>query len=405
MKRKKIYLLLTIIVLIGGTAIALSRGNVAIINGGSSSNNNETSPGKEGLATVQAEPGTITVKVDGPAVVEPYASREIRSKISGTILHAAEEGEHIAQGEILVRFDDADLKKDIQKAELDLEQARLDFRKSELILESAEEYVSEQEGLFSAGSITRAQLEKAREAAAHAELDRRAAGIKVDQNLLLLERAKEKFNETLIRSPFSGVVLKSHASEGELVNSGVPLLTFADLIRLRVLAEVDEFDIAKIEIGMPVRISADVLGADTIDSQVERVSPSAEIVNNISIFTVSALIPSKGNGEKLRPGMSADLSVLVDNDTGLVVPASAVSSVRGRDYLEVYEKGETLTKRVVAGASDGRNIVITDGLEEGAQVVVPKEAAFTLGTGGADESSSSGSSILPMNTPGSGGGR
>ncbi|MDZ7795350.1 MAG: efflux RND transporter periplasmic adaptor subunit [Spirochaetia bacterium] len=330
MKRKKIYLLLTAIVLIGGTGIALSRGNVSLISGESASENGENPPGEKGTSTVQAEPGTITVQVDGPAVVEPYVSREIRSKISGTILHAAEEGEHLAQGEVLVRFDDADLKKDIQKAELDLEQARLDFRRSELVLHSAEEQVAEQEGLFSAGSITRAQLEKAREAAAHAELDRRAAGIKVDQNLLLLERANEKIDGTVIRASFRGVVLNSQAFEGEQVNSGAPLLTFADLTRLRVLAEVDEFDIAKIEAGMPVRISADMLGAESIDSRVDKVSPSAEIVNNISIFTVSALIHSKGNGERLRPGMSADLSVLVSNDTGLIVPASAVSSVRGR---------------------------------------------------------------------------
>lgn len=101
--------------------------------------------------------------------------------------------------------------------------------------------------------------------------------------------------------------------------------------------------------------------------------------------------------------MSADLTVLISEDSGLLVPSVAVESVRGRAYLDVYEGGEIVTKRVTAGTDDGRNIVILDGLEEGALVVVPEVAGFTLSSSGAE--SSNGTSIIPIPTPGAGGGR
>jgi HlyD family secretion protein len=205
---------------------------------------------------------------------------------------------------------------------------------------------------------------------------------------------------TEVRAPYTGVVLTTEVGTGDIASSGTVLLTFADVSRLRVLAEVDEFDVGILEPGMPVRITADALGTEEISSTLERVSPAAEVINNISIFTVSSVI--RADQAPLRPGMSADLTVLVSDDTGLIVPSSAVSSVRGRAYLDVYENEEVVTKRVVAGTDDGRETVILEGLEEGALVIVPEAPGFTL-TGGTTDTG--GSSIIPVSVPGAGGGR
>jgi len=94
--------------------------------------------------------------------------------------------------------------------------------------------------------------------------------------------------------------------------------------------------------------------------------------------------------------MSADISILIQSDKGLVVPSKAVSRVRTRSYIKVFENGEIKTKRVTTGADNGISIVVLDGLEEGDLVVVEQAAGFSL----SNDTSSSGSSVIPISVPG-----
>ncbi|HUX19604.1 MAG TPA: efflux RND transporter periplasmic adaptor subunit, partial [Spirochaetia bacterium] len=98
-------------------------------------------------------------------------------------------------------------------------------------------------------------------------------------------------------------------------------------------------------------------------------------------------------------GMSTDISILIRSDKGIVVPSSAVSSVRGRSYIKVDEKGEIQTKRVETGADNGTNVVILSGLAEGDLVVVPSSGGLSLGS----SPSTIGTSVVPISIPGSGG--
>lgn len=94
--------------------------------------------------------------------------------------------------------------------------------------------------------------------------------------------------------------------------------------------------------------------------------------------------------------MSADISILIQSDKGLVVPSKAVSRVRTRSYIKVFEDGEIKTKRVTTGADNGISIVVLDGLEEGDLVVVEQAAGFSL----SNEPDSAGSSVIPISVPG-----
>lgn len=125
----------------------------------------------------------------------------------------------------------------------------------------------------------------------------------------------------------------------------------------------------------------------------------AEVINNISIFKVSTLLDNRDG--KLKPGMSADISILISSDKGIVLPSKAVSTVRTRSYVKVYEEGEIKTKRVTAGADDGINIVVLEGLAEGEIMVVPGTgmAGFSL-TGSSQ--TTSGTSFIPISVPGTG---
>jgi len=390
-KATKIILTLAVVlVLAGGGFTAYS------LMGKSS---DEVEEGTTQILTVEAALGTVSVRVEGPSIVEPYLVQDIRSRTSGVVISVPNEGDKVTAGSTIIRFDTTDMESAIRQADLNLEQSTLDLKKAELALDKARKDLADKKRLADQGAVAAGQVTEAQEAVDNAELAVDSARVKVSQSELALDKAKADLADAAIAAPFSGVVLESNARIGDTVNSGAVLLTIADVSRVRLWAEVDEYDIGKVAEGMSVSVTSDAISDETFKSKIERISPAAEVVNNISIFKVSTVL--KNDDGLLRPGMSADMSILISSDKGLIVPSKTVSTVRDRSYIDVYENEEVVTKRITIGADDGVNTAVLEGLDEGALVVLPETAAFTLTSG----TSSTGSSIVPITVPGTGGSR
>ena len=203
MKTKKnrtvLWIIIAVIVLAGGAAAYwfLIRDGAEEVAEGT----------EETISVMEAMPGNVSVRVEGHSVVEPYRIQEFRSQVSATVLRAPGTGDVVEAGSVLVEFDGTDLRTAVRQAELNLTQAELDVDRAEL-------------------SLTRAQGD---------------------------------LSAIVIRAPFSGVVLDSQVVIGENANPGTLLLTLADVSRVRLSAEVDEFDIGKIQPNMQVEITC---GAD-----------------------------------------------------------------------------------------------------------------------------------------------
>jgi len=355
--------------------------------------------GEDMPAAVEAVPGSVSIRVEGPSVVEPYQTRNIRSSIEGIVVMASEEGDSVEQGRVLISLEDSDMERALQQAKINLSKAELNRDRDSTNLQKAEKDLADTRQLFTSGAVSGEQVSIAEAAANTALFNLNSSKLDVSQAALGLEIARKNLENIHIRAPFSGVVLSADVMPGDMVSKGSALLLFVDLSRVRLKAEVDEFDIGKVQAGQKVTVTSDSLGDEKLGSKVERISPGAEIINNISIFTVSTVINNKDG--ILKPGMSADLSILISSDKGLIVPSKAVTSVRTRSYVKIYVNEEIETRKVTAGADDGVNIVVLEGLEEGELVIIPVAPGFLLTS---TTSTSSGSSIIPVQVPGSGSG-
>ncbi len=393
MKRKKTWIVLLIavaIILIGGGIWYLTYNKPAA---------ETVAQGEEQILTIEAKNGSVSVRVEGPSVVEPFLTQTIRSAIEGVILSGASEGDAFNKGDLLIRFDSLDKDKAVKQASLSLSQAVLNRDKARDNLALSQTDLSSKKALFESGAVSKDQVDAASRAVSDGEYARKSAELAVALAALALDTARQELTNTAVKAPFTGVVLSSDLAPGDLINKGAALITYADLSRVRLVAEVDEVDISKVIKGQGVTITSDALGGEILKSKVEKVSPAAEVINNISIFKVSTLLDNRDS--KLKPGMSADISILISSDKGIVLPSKAVSTVRTRSYVKVYEEGEIKTKRVTAGADDGINIVVLEGLAEGEIVVVPGTgmAGFSL-TGSSQ--TTSGTSFIPISVPGTG---
>ena len=358
----------------------------------------EDSTGQEMLA-VEAKPGSVSVVVEGPSVVEPYVLQTVRSRIDGVVIKSPIEGDFFSEGDVMVRFDSSEQQKAVRQAQIVLEQARINREKADNTLKKAETDLSNKQKLFKSGAVPQEQVDIAKNDLDTAVNSLKLTNLSVSQAVLSLETAEADKAATVVRAPFNGVILSTDLNPGVLVNRSAELLIIADLSRVRLRAEVDEYDINKIQTGQSVFITGEAIGDKPLTSTVERISPAAEVINNISIFKVSTVLDNKAG--LLKPGMSADISILISSDKGLIVPSRAVSTVRNRSYVKVFEEDEIKTRRISVGADDGINVAVLDGLEEGEMVVVSSSGGFSLTT----SKDSVGTSVVPITVPGTGGTR
>jgi HlyD family secretion protein len=352
------------------------------------------------IMTVESTEGNVRVTVDGPGSVLPYRAVTVRSGVGGVVTAAPETGDRVAAGQVVVRFDTSDLAAAIRQGQLNVTQAELNDERARVALEQAEAELAKTERLAESGATTREAVEQARAGVANAAFALRATSLAVEQARLALEGAQDNLEKATVTAPFSGVVLESGVTAGDMVGSAASLFVLADLSRVRVEAEVDEYDIGRVAPGMNVVVTGDALGDESRSSRVERISPSAVVVNNIPIFTVTAVVDNSDG--RLRPGMNTDLTIMISSDKGIVVPSKALSTVRSRSYVDVHADGEVVTRRVTAGADDGVSVVILEGLDAGELVVLPTASTLSLTSG---TTTVAGSSIIPINVPGTGGSR
>jgi RND family efflux transporter MFP subunit len=353
-----------------------------------------------GPATMEAKKGSVSVVVEGAAIMEAYQQVTLRAAGNAVLTSIKRSGQPVEKDGVVATLDDSSLKNSRSQAELSLMQAELDAERARLALLRARKDAQDTKALVESKAASQDKLELADETAKNAEIASETAEVKVRMARLTLDKARLEAAGAVVRAPFAGTVLKTFAEAGDLLGTNNPIALFGDVAWLRLTAEVDEFDIGKLAVGQQVTISGDSIGEESLRSRIESISPIAEIVNNISIFTVSAVVQNEAG--TLRPGMSADFSILIQSDKGLVVPSKSVSTVRGRSYIDVLENGEAVKKRVEIGANDGVNLVILSGIEEGELVIIP--GAVPTGAVAAPAASATAEkSVLPITIPGSGG--
>ena len=253
--------------------------------------------------------------IAGPGRVEP-ASEDIKigSELSGRLkIVNVEEGDAIHRGQVLAELENADYRAEVESARANVVAKDAALRKvvngarhqeraeawssvneAKAVMENAQSELARRQELFSAGVVSREELERyAREADVakakydtavqqHALVDDHAR--EEDQSLAeadlklakaQLEESEARYEKTFIRSPIDGTVLRKHHRNGESVSNSSttpdPVLTIGDRKALRVRVDVDETDVSKVSVGQRAYVTADAYGQQKFWGHVVRV--------------------------------------------------------------------------------------------------------------------------------------
>jgi len=295
------------------------------------------------LARAQAQLEQLKAQ---PRAVDVAAAEQRVDEMELEISRAAAEQERLASG--VVASDIADAQAQLESAEAERKAARIDYdelqdelendlvedwegERAALRLRAARESLdAAQLGLAYARGSASARLDEAeagvraaeaRRDVAQAQLDQVMAGAseeevalaetEVEQAQIALEEARLRVERCERRAPFDGTVGSVQVRRGQQIRRGAPVVTLGDLSTLRVeTTDLDEIDVAKIEVGQSVDVTFDAFPDRVFEGHVIRINPMAEPggggVNYTAIIELEELAP------EIRWGMTAFVDIHVE---------------------------------------------------------------------------------------------
>ncbi|MBI3611469.1 MAG: efflux RND transporter periplasmic adaptor subunit [Nitrospirae bacterium] len=298
--------------------------------------------------------GDILDRIAARGKVEAKTTVDLAGKVDGRIQTiAAEEGEKIKRGQVVITLDDDYAKAAVSQARAELKDAELNYARSRRLLES--------------------------KAVSTAEFDE--AAVKRDLARAHLEMADALLNDMHIASPISGKVITKYREAGESIKAGVPILTVADASVVRVRAEIDEDDIGRLALGQSAAITSDAYPGRVFTGKVieigERVGKRAIKLEDPSKITDTKVLEAKielpeAVKADLKLGMTVDLKIeVIRRDHVLKLPRRAIRQDAEGYYVAVVKNDRWEVRRVAPGAQDRWDVEILQGLKEREKVVMP----------------------------------
>ncbi|MGK7881542.1 MAG: efflux RND transporter periplasmic adaptor subunit [Crocosphaera sp.] len=236
-----------------------------------------------------------------------------------------------------------------------------------------------QEALQAQAAMAEAQIQvEERKQTAQIEIARLEAAAEAAK--AQVEQVVIQFQDTAIRAPFDGTVTQKYANPGAFVTpttsaSSTASATSSSIVALarglKVVAKVPEVDIAMIQQGQPVIITADAFPNQVFQGKVVLIAPEAVVEANVTSFEVTIAIGPTGQ-EKLLSRMNVDVKFLGQEiSNALVVPTVSIVTKNGETGVMVADENEKPQfKPVTIGQVLDEKTQILSGLSSGERVFI-----------------------------------
>jgi HlyD family secretion protein len=271
--------------------------------------------------TVAVAKRDIRVAVEAAGQIEPALTVELKSKASGQILElSAETGQRVEAGTLLVQIDKRNPRNSLAQAEAQLEAAR------------ARRAIAEAQNRRSAKLLAERIINEVDHEQSQLEL----ANAKADvvRSSVAVETARIQLDDTDLRAPITGTIIEKLVEKGQVISSpimdvggGTLMLKMADLSSVQVRALVNESDIGKITPGLAAVVTVTAFPNQPFTGTVLKVEPQASADQTVTTFAVRIVLGNESG--LLRPGMNADVAILITERKGvLAIPTTALRTDR-----------------------------------------------------------------------------
>jgi RND family efflux transporter MFP subunit len=308
------------------------------------------------VTVARAEIRPMTRSVSGNGSVVAWQELAIAAEVSGlrAVEIAADEGDQVHRGQVLVRFDDAVLAAQVAQVEAAIAEG-------EAALQIARSDYGRGAELLRGGSIAAQVVDQRQSAARQAEARLLAARAHRQEVIARLAQAR-------VLAPADGVVIRRSIQLGAVTTEGQEMFRLVRDGRLELDAKVPELDLAAVQPGQAVRV---VHGNWEVRATVRAVAPM--IATDTRLGIVHIALPADS---PLRPGMFARAEIRLDAAPALVVPQTAIVFRDDAPAVFVQNTDNSVSlRRLTTGARSNGLVEISGGLQAG-ELVVTSGAGF-----------------------------
>jgi HlyD family secretion protein len=349
--------------------------------------------GKPQYKTATVQKSDLDAKVTATGTVNAVTTVLIGTQVSGTINTLyVDYNSPVIKGQLLAQIDPATIQAQVDQAGASLLNAEANLKKAQSSLLDARRAYVRNKQLMDKDFIAQSDLDTSETNAQGADAQVDAAKAQVLQSRAALSQAQTNLRYTKIVSPVNGTIISRSIDVGQTVAASFQtptLFTIAqDLTKMQIDTSVDEADIGKVKVNQDVRFTVDAYPDINFSGKVSEVRNAPTTVQNVVTYDVVVQV---NNAElKLKPGMTANVSIITDSRKGvLLVPNSALRfrpQAEGDGSTNAPKKRATGNKgpaiwilennkpkqvKITVGISDGSFTEVVFGqLKEGQEVIV-----------------------------------
>lgn len=292
--------------------------------------------------TAAVDEGAITQVVLATGTLQPVTTVNVGTQVSGTVLERrADFNDRVVKGQILIKLDPANL------------QARLRQTKAQLAASEAAQVLAaanfdRNSKLVASGFISALTLDQGKR-----ELD--VALANVDVSRAQVESAQTDLDNSVIRSPIDGVVVRRNTDVGQTVAASFQTpdlyLLARDLRKMVIQTNISEADVGLIKKGQSVRFTVDAYPEREFEGEVQQFRLNSASQQGVVTYTI--IVDVDNPEELLKPGMTAQTKIVVASKTKVTrLPTAALRFKPDEDALKAASSA-TATSAAASGAQTG----------------------------------------------------
>ncbi|MBC3910399.1 efflux RND transporter periplasmic adaptor subunit [Undibacterium sp. NL8W] len=305
--------------------------------------------------TAVVDKGNITQTVTASGTLNPVALINVGSQVSGTVVELkADFNDRVKQGQVLLKLDPTIFNAQIKQSEASLASAEASKRLAQANLERNQKLVAQ-------NYISGTAMDQAKR-----EVEVADANIKLAR--AQLDRVRADLNNSVIRSPIDGVIIKRTIDMGQTVAASFQtpnLFQIArDLTKMQIDTSVSEADVGSLKDGLPARFVVDAYPDREFEAKLRQFRLAANVQQNVVTYNVVLDVDNKD--ELLKPGMTAQVRLVVGSRENVMrIPTAALrykpsEEEQAREAKALKEKEKNASGSTASAASASANLPAPD---------------------------------------------
>jgi HlyD family secretion protein len=267
-------------------------------------------------AQARAQGASSTAQNNQAGVIAAQANLAVLKAQQDDALSLLKQQEALVKGGIIAQ-------RDLEVAQTAYRTAQARYEQGVAQLNQAQ--LSQQMSAGSGIAQSQAQVQQSQAQVGQSQAQVQAAEAQVQQAAAALQLAEVNLTHTTITSPIDGVVVSRDVNVGQTVAASLSaptLFTIAnDLTKMQVIANIDQADIGLVENAKSVKFTVDAFPGKDFDGKIEQMRLNPQNVQNVVTYNV--VIDVDNPEQKLKPGMTANLTVTIDERNNVLKVANA----------------------------------------------------------------------------------